>query len=137
MFKTGQPFTAFEDSAWIDFFAEFGYKPPSAKTISTTLLDESFNKIEATVDLQLRASHTLNLVTDKSTNISNHRIINTFVITNNGDCFYISNVEAEARKLGAEEITEQAIKTVIRITHRDLSKWASWTTDTCAAMRAS
>jgi len=76
-------------------------------------------------------------VTDKSTNISNHRIINTSVITNNSNCFYISNVEAEARKLGAEEITEQAIKTVIRITHRDLSKWASWTTDTCAAMQAS
>jgi hypothetical protein len=67
------------------------------------------------VDLQLRASHTLNLVADESTDISSYRIINTFIITNNGDCFFISNVEAEAGKLGAEEIIEQAVKIVIRM----------------------
>lgn len=81
--------------------------------------------MEDAVDLQLRASHILNLVTDESTNIQGRRIINTSVFTTNGDCFYISNVKAQSGKLGAQEITEEAIKTVTRITHGDLGRWAS------------
>jgi hypothetical protein len=122
MFKSGQAFTAFEDDAWIDFFTKFDYKPLSAKKLSTTLLNEAYTKIKADVDLQLRASNSLNLVTDKSTNSSGYRIINTSVITNNSNCFFISNVKAKPRKLGAQEISEEAINTVTKIIHRDLSK---------------
>jgi hypothetical protein len=68
IFKTGRPFTAFEDGAWSEFFAELGYKPPSPSKISTTLLNQAHKKIEAAVTLQLRASHTLNLVTDELCN---------------------------------------------------------------------
>ena len=83
MFKTALPFTAFEDDAWKDFFAEFRYKLPSPSTISTRLLDESYTKIADAVDLQIQASNSLNLVTDESTDISGYRIINTSVVTNN------------------------------------------------------
>jgi hypothetical protein len=55
-------------------------------------------------------------------------------VTNNGDCFYISNVEAQPGKLTAEELTEGAVKIAMHITNRDLSKIGSWTTDTCAVM---
>jgi hypothetical protein len=95
-----------------------------------------FDKIETAVDLWLSASQSLNLVTDESTNISGNRIINTSAITNNGDCFYISNIEAEPGKLGAEELADMAVDTVKKITKGDLSKVASWTTDTCAVMRS-
>jgi hypothetical protein len=61
-------------------------------------------------------------VTDESTNISNDRIINTFVITNNYNCFYISNVKAEVRKLRAVKVTDHVVKTVKKITHKDLLK---------------
>lgn len=136
MYKTGKPFTAFEDDAWTVFFAELGYKTPSPSKLSTTLLDQAYTKIEIAVTLQLRASYSLNLVTDKSTNISGHRIINTFTITNNSDCFYISNIELEPGKLRAEELAKQAVSTAKKITDGDLSKVASWTTDTCAVIRA-
>ena len=136
MFKTGRPFTAFEDEAWIKFFAEFGYKPPSPSKLSDTLLNQAYKKIEAAVTLQLSASHTLNLVTNESTNISGCRIINTSAITNNSDCYYILNIEPKPGKLGAEELAMQAIKTAKGITNRDLSKVALWTTDTCAVMRS-
>jgi hypothetical protein len=122
MYKTRRPFTAFEDDAGTDFFAEFGYKPPSLTMLSTTLLDQAYTKIETTVELQLSASYTLNVVTDESTNISNNRIINTSVVTNNSNCFYISNIKAEPRKLGAKELVDTVIKIVKRITHKDLSK---------------
>ena len=39
MYKTGKPFTAFEDDAWTEFFKELGYKPLSPSKLSTTLLD--------------------------------------------------------------------------------------------------
>jgi len=51
MFKSRRAFTAFKDDAWINFFAEFDYKPLSAKKLSTTLLDEAYTKIKANVDL--------------------------------------------------------------------------------------
>ena len=51
MFKTGRPFTAFEDDSWIQFFKELGYQPPSASTISTKLLDKAFTKMETVVSL--------------------------------------------------------------------------------------
>jgi len=125
IFKTGRPFTAFEDGAWSRFFAELGYKPPSLSKISTTLLNQAHKKIEAAVTLQLRASHTLNLVIDESTNVSGSRIINTSAITNNSNCYYISNVKPGPGKLRAEELAEHVVETAKRITDRDLSKVAS------------
>jgi hypothetical protein len=112
------------------------YKPLSPLKLSSTLLNQAYEKIEGAVTLQLRASHTLNLVTDKSTNVFGCRIINTSAITNNGDCYYISNIELDPSKLGAEELAKQAVKTAKRIIDGDLSKVASWTTDTCATMRS-
>jgi hypothetical protein len=56
MYKTGRPFTTFEDDSWATFFAELGYQPPLATTLATTLLDKAFDKIETAVDLQLSAS---------------------------------------------------------------------------------
>lgn len=132
LYKTRKPFTTFEDDAQTNFFAEFGYKPPSSSKLSTTLLDDCYTKIETAVEVQLSPSNTLNLVTDESTDISNNRIINTFVITNNSSFFYISNLEAEPGKLGAEEVIDHAIAQAKKFTKGDLSKLASQTTDTCA-----
>jgi hypothetical protein len=92
--------------------------------------------VELQVSLRLSASSSINLVTDESTNIASHRIINTSAITNNSDCFYISNIEADAGKLGAKELTNIAVITVRKVTNKDLYKIALWTTDTCAVMQA-
>jgi len=58
------------------------------------------------------------------------------MITASGDCFYISNLEAEAGKLGAEELVEHMVKIAEQVTEGDLSKVASVTTDTCSTMRS-
>ena len=136
MFKTGRPFTAFEDDAWINFFKELGYKPPGATKLATKLLPKVYKKVELQVSLRFSASNSINLVTDESTDIASHRIINTSGITNNGDCFYISNIEANAGKLGAVELTNNTVATARKATNGDLSKVVSWTTDTCAIMRS-
>lgn len=135
IFKTGRPFTLFEDSAWLDFFSEFGYSPPSATTLSQRLLEEAFTKVEEQVNYQLRSSPFLNLITDESTDISGNRIINTSITTTTGDSFYISNLEAKAARLGAEELAEHTITIAKQVTNGNLSKISSITTDTCSTMR--
>jgi hypothetical protein len=77
--------------------------------------------MEIVVDLQLRASYSLNLVTDESTNIFSYKIINTFVITNNYNYFYILNVK-EVRKLRAINGTDHVVKIVKKIIYKDFSK---------------
>ena len=47
---------------------------------------------------------------DESTNIASHRIINTSIVTNNSNCFYISNIEADLSKLGAKELAIGAVE---------------------------
>jgi hypothetical protein len=86
------------------------------------LLDDCYTKIEAAVEVQLSTSNILNLVTDESTNISNNRIINTSVIIYNSSSFYISNIEAEPGKLGAEEVVDYTITQAKKFTKGDLSK---------------
>lgn len=124
MFKTGRPFTAFEDDVWSNFFKELGYKPPGATKLATKLLPKVYKRVELQVSLRFSASSSINLVTDESTNIAGHRIINTSRITNNGDCFYISNIEANAGKLGAVELTNNAVATARKAINGDLSKVA-------------
>ena len=77
----------------------------------------------------------MNIITNKSTNISSNRIVNTSIITTSGNCFYISNIEAEAGKLGAEELTEYTITIAKQAINSNLSKILSITTDTCSTIR--
>ena len=101
------------------FFAELRYKTLSLSKLSTTLLDQAYTKIKIAVTLQLCASYSLNLVINESTNISRHRIINTFAITNNSNCFYILNIKLETSKLKAKELAKQAVFIAKKITNKD------------------
>lgn len=91
--------------------------------------------MEDQVNYQLRVSPFLNIITDESTDISGNRIINTSMITTSGDCFYISNLEAKAGRLGAEELAEHTVAIAKQVTNGNLSKVSSITTDTCSTMR--
>ena len=76
------------------------------------------------------------MIIDESTNISSNRIINTYTITSLSNCFYISNIEVEARKLGVDKLADYAILIVEQITNRDLLKVVLFTTDTYTIQRA-
>jgi hypothetical protein len=78
----------------------------------------------------------LRIVTDESTDIANHRIINTSIITDSSVSIYHLNKEAENGEMGTEELAAHTIEEAKDITSRDLSKWTGVTLDTCATMRA-
>jgi hypothetical protein len=137
IFTTGKPLSLFNDDCWIQFFKNhFGYTLPSQSTISGPLLDLSYETTKNQLVSLLSASPSFGLVIDESTNISLNRIINTSIITSSGESFYWSNMEAVVGKIGAKELAEHTIQVTKEITHGDISKVASITTDTCSTLRS-
>jgi Protein of unknown function (DUF 659) len=137
IYKSGRQFNLFEDDCWVKFFKDnFGYTPPSRKDLAGPLLIQAHKNIEEKVKLVLSSSSSLCIVTDESTDIANHRIINTSIVTDSGVSIYHSNKEAEDGKMGAEELAAHTIEEAKDITSGDLSKWTAVTSDTCATMRA-
>jgi len=70
----------------------------------------------------LSASSSLCIITDKSTNIANYRIINTFIVIDSGISIYYSNKEAEEGKIGAKELVAHIIEEAKAITNINLLK---------------
>ena len=137
IYKSGKQFNLFEDDCWVKFFRDnFGYTPPSRKDLAGPLLVQAYKNIKAKVKLELSSSSSLCIVTDESTDIANHRIINTSVITDSGVSIYYSNKEAGEGRLGAKELAVHTIEEAKDITGRDLSKWTIVTSDTYTTMRA-
>jgi hypothetical protein len=82
------------------------------------------------------SSSSLCIVTDESTNIVNHRIINTSIVTDSRVSIYHSNKEAEEGKMGAKELAAHTVEEAKDNIGGDLSKWTAVTLDTCVTMRA-
>jgi len=137
IYKSGKPFNIFEDDCWTQFFKDnFGYTLPSRKDLAGDLLTQAYENIQKKVKPVLSSSSSLCIVTDESTDIANHRIINTSIVTDSGVSIYHSNKEAEEGKMGAEELAAHTVEEAKDITGGDLSKWTAVTSDTCATMRA-
>lgn len=123
IFQTNKPLSLFDDNCWLRFFQDnFGYTPPSSSTISGPLLEKVYKSTKEEVKAELSSSAFLGLVMDESTNINQHRIINTSVVTNSNDAWYWKNKEAAEGKLGAKELTALAIKAREDITEHNLTR---------------
>jgi hypothetical protein len=70
----------FESPEWMEFFKVLGYTPPTRKTLSSTLLDECYQKVKEDVQAVFRASQQLGIVADESNNIMSDRIENVSVM---------------------------------------------------------
>jgi hypothetical protein len=137
IYKSGKQFNLFEDDCWVKFFKDnFGYTPPSRKDLAGPLLIQAHKNMKEKVKLVLSSSSSLCVVTDESTNIANHRIINTSIVTESGVSIYHSNKEADEGKMGAKELAAHTVEEAKDITDGDLSKWTAVTSDTCTTMRA-
>jgi hypothetical protein len=65
IYTTGRPFSAFQDPAWLDFFQEFNYTPPTRSAIAGPLLDTTYNKLKDEVDSVIDNTSSLGLITDR------------------------------------------------------------------------
>ena len=136
IYVSSKPFTLFEDQEWLEVWQEFGYTPPTRQALSRPLLDQTYSKVEKDVEFVLSSSSFVNLITDESTDINMNRMINYSFTTNDGNYFYWLTTEASEGSQNAARITEQIIETAKRLTHGQLLKIHSLTTDTCPTMQA-
>jgi hypothetical protein len=88
IYTTGRPFSAFQDEAWLDFFKEFNYTPPTRAALARTLLNFTYDKYKDEVIEIIKASSSLGLVTDESGDVSLNRLANYSVLTPDRQSFY-------------------------------------------------
>jgi hypothetical protein len=62
------------------------------------------------------------IITNKSINIANYRIINTSIVIDSKVSIYHLNKEAEKRKIRTKELAVYTVEEAKEITSRDLSK---------------
>lgn len=87
IYVTGKAFASFKDPAWIDFFAEFSYKPPTKQALAGPLLNHAYTEIKEEVEAVVEGGG-LSLVTDESTDVSLNRLANYSFLTPDGSSFY-------------------------------------------------
>jgi hypothetical protein len=80
------------DHAWIDFFVEFGYKPPIYHTLVGPLLNHVYTKIKDEVE-EVAEGGSLGLVIDESTDVSLNRLANYSFLTLDRSSFYWKTVD--------------------------------------------
>jgi hypothetical protein len=68
------------------------------------------------------SSSSLCIITDESTNIANHRIINTSVVIDSRVSIYYLNKGAEEGIIGAKELVAYIVKEAKEITSRNILK---------------
>lgn len=93
-FEEGAPFKLLESDTFKHIFADpcmnAAYKPPSRKLISGRLLDISYNNWKSKIEETVSNLPYLNVITDGSTNITNQRIHNISIHTNQGSIYHLS-----------------------------------------------
>jgi hypothetical protein len=128
-------FSAFETPEWKAFFGVLGYKPPAAKQLSGTLLDNCYKATKAEVLQVADSSNTLQICSDGSANIARTRVENTSFIVQ-GIHFYWKTIGIGSISAGAEWTVKNVIQDAKDITQSNLSRWTAFCSDTCSTQRA-
>jgi Protein of unknown function (DUF 659) len=135
--ESGLPFSFLEKDTVKMFLKKLrpAYKPPSAKTIATTLLDRVYKRTKDKVDDIIRKEQYVNLSLDGSDNVSHDRVTNISIGTKRG-CFYYHNVTVGETTTDATYNCEQIMSWVKDITDNKPEKINSISLDTCSTQFA-
>ena len=111
------------------------YKVPDRRRFGGALLNEAHLRVQKQVELHLEQTTHLNIIMDKSSNITMERIANLSVHTQNGAFIYASE------NIGAQRSTAAITKAwlvdkLIVLTNGNLLRINSIATDTCPTMFA-
>lgn len=87
VFTSTANFSMFETPEWTNFFNKVNFKPPRRTHLSTTLLENAYNKTkEQVLEVVSKADH-IQIVADGSANIAKTRVENISFLVN-GTSFY-------------------------------------------------
>jgi uncharacterized protein DUF659 len=139
IFATARPFTLFEDPVFLDFInaVDARYHPPSATTISNSLLPQCYNRVRNEVMTEINKLRYINLCVDETTNIRGQRILNLSIST--PECsYYITSEDMADQNLNAPTIASWIVSKLAELLgpSTNWKKINSFTSDTCNLMKA-
>ncbi|KAL7755610.1 hypothetical protein ACKLNR_005330 [Fusarium oxysporum f. sp. zingiberi] len=142
IFKSGKPYTTFEDSGMIEFIQMLNpaYKPPSGDRIAT-ILPEVYQDYRVQVKEILDDADHLNVIFDASDDISSNRIVNISISIPNSVTFYWKTVNTrneEHTALNTIRLIQPLLEEVFTKEgedFQDFSRMNAICTDTCSTMR--
>lgn len=139
IFAGARPYNLYTEPMILDFITALdpSYKPPDRHTISGKILNEYYKQISKEVNALLKTSSHLNIVTDKTTNIRNQRIIN-LSLTNGKYSFYYCSHDIGSQTINADAVANWVYNRIKSILgdNPNWKKINSFTNDTCNTMRS-
>ncbi|KAJ3453422.1 hypothetical protein MRS44_017669 [Fusarium solani] len=142
IFKSGKPYTTFEDSGMVEFIQMLNpaYKPPSGDRIAS-ILPEVYQDYRVQVKEILDDADHLNVIFDASDDLSNNRIVNISISIPNSVTFYWKTVNTrneEHTALNTIRLIQPLLEDVFTREgedFQDFSRMNAICTDTCSTMR--
>ena len=142
IFKSGKPYTTFEDSGMVEFIQMLNpaYKPPSGDRIAS-ILPEVYQDYRVQVKEILADADHLNVIFDASDDISNNRIVNISISIPNSVTFYWKTVNTrneEHTALNTIRLIQPLLEDVFTKEgedFQDFSRMNAICADTCSTMR--
>lgn len=138
IYHSARPFTMFQSEYWKSFIGVLrpGYTPPGPEALAGSLLDECYSLVKEHVTAILAEEPSLGICLDETTNTTNARIMNLFMITSQGP-FFQGHVELGSATADADmlaELVQDQIQAIIG--QENTKKITSFSTDTCSVMRS-
>eukprot|EP01038_Epipyxis_sp_PR26KG_P011979 gene11979-16035_t len=135
MFRTALPFRVLDSSAWKDFIklARPSFQCPSAKVISTRLLDEFYDEMSADVENIIGNYKSITLVSDGWSNSRSVHIVNYLLFIPGHRPIFYEAVDTSEITQNGETIATEIIRVIEKI---GVSKIVSVTTDTAPFMQS-
>ncbi|RKF76666.1 hypothetical protein GcC1_070018 [Golovinomyces cichoracearum] len=128
-------FTLFNTLEWSDFFKRVNFKSPTRQRPAGPLLEDIYKEIKTQVQEVVDNTSCLQIVTDGSANMAKVRIENTSFLIE-GVSFYNASTAIGFQTASAQFTYNNVVKHARELTHRNLAKWASYSSDTCATQKS-
>ncbi|KAI5634309.1 zinc finger BED domain-containing protein RICESLEEPER 2-like [Phthorimaea operculella] len=129
IFVSGTPLSIVEHPLWLSFFGQLQplYNLPTRKTLSTTLLDKTYNEMQRELKSEILAQTYLHLQLDGWSNCRNEGIIN--VIISKPEPVFVKSIATEENRHTGEYISEEILKIM---SEYDANKFATLVGDNAA-----
>ncbi|RKF64390.1 hypothetical protein GcC1_132026, partial [Golovinomyces cichoracearum] len=128
-------FALFDTPERSDFFKRVNFKPPTRQRLGGPLLEDICKEIKTQVQEVVDNTSGLQIVTDGSANMTKVHIENTSFLTDRVS-FYHASTAIGFHTASVHFTYNNVVKHARELTHGNLAKWASYSSDTCATQKS-
>ncbi|KAI0998813.1 hypothetical protein K3495_g9385 [Podosphaera aphanis] len=122
MFTSTVAFSQFETPEWKEFFKRLNFQFPSRHALSGPTPDSLYYKVKSEVQKVTDEAKYIQIVSDDSSNVSNHSVENVSFMTGSRSSFYWKSTAIGGIKAGAEWSCNHIVKAAQKNTRGDLRR---------------